>query len=40
MNINLNRSFMIGILWLIGFSPAAFAVVPVEFALGERHRLN
>jgi TPR repeat protein len=36
MNINLSRSFVIGILWLIGFSPAAFAVVPAEFALAEQ----
>ena len=36
MNIYLNRSFVIGMLWLIGFSPAAFAVVPAEYAIAEQ----
>jgi uncharacterized protein len=35
MDLNLNRLFVIGMLWLIGFSPAAYAVVPTEFALAE-----
>ena len=36
MSINLNRSLVIGILLLIGFSPAAFADVPIEYALAEQ----